>query len=76
MDPAHSRGTRFGPRNVERSARRIEADHLEATISEKQRERPCPASDVQHPVGTELVCDVDVHLKITAVSIQRVINGD
>jgi len=76
VDPAHSLGAWFGLRNIKRSGRRIDADHLEPSISEKQRERPRPASDVQHPVGTELLSDVDVHLKIAAVGIEGVVDGD
>ena len=64
------------PRHDERSARRINADHLEVTIGEQQSECPCPASNVQHPVGAELARNPYVHIKITAVGIERVIGGD
>ncbi len=54
--------------------RRIDADDVEATIGEKQSECPCPASNVQHLVGAELVSELCVHIKIAAIGVERVVD--
>lgn len=50
--------------------------YVEATIGEQQSECPCPAPNVQHLVGAELASELRVHIKIAAVGIERVVDGD
>jgi len=64
VDPAHSVRAEFRLRNEQQSARRIDADHVDATIDEQQGECPCPATNVQNPPGTEVVNDLCVHIEI------------
>src|SRR5207253_3814792 len=54
---------------------RVKAGYLKAPIGQKQRERACSASDIQHPTRTELFRDRDVHIEVTAVGIERVVDG-
>jgi tetratricopeptide (TPR) repeat protein len=76
VDPAHTLRPGLGPRHIERSAGRIEADHLQAALGEKQRERPRPTANVQDTGRAELICDVDIHVKVAAVRIECVVDRD
>src|SRR5450631_30934 len=76
VDPAHTIGVRLGSREIERAARRFDTSHLQAAASEKQRERACPAAHLQHTTSAQLVSDADIHIKVTAVEVECVIDRD
>lgn len=76
VDPVHLLGAGLGSRDTERAGRRVNADDLDAAVSEKQRERAHPAANVQHPAGAQLVNDGGVHVVIAAVGVKSVVDRD
>jgi hypothetical protein len=68
-------GAPLGLRDIERATRRFDTGHRRAAASEKQREGPCPAAHIQHAAGTQLLSEADIHIKVTAVGVERVIDA-
>jgi len=75
VDPSHAICARLRSGHVERAGGRVHADHAETAFGQDQRERARPAADIEDLAGAELVRDVCVDLEITAVAIERVIDG-
>jgi hypothetical protein len=74
VDPAHPVRARLRARNVERCQRRIDADDIEPSTGQEERERARTAADVEHAPGAELLRDARVHLEVAAVGLERVVD--
>jgi hypothetical protein len=74
VNPAHAFGSRLRTRDVERCLRGIDTGHLQAAFGQQQREGAGPAADIEYAAGADLVSDVDVHIEIASVRVERVVD--
>lgn len=61
-------------RHIERPASRVDADHINASSGQLQREDTGAASDVQDLRGAERGNQVEVRLQVTAIGIEGVVD--
>jgi hypothetical protein len=74
VNPPHVIRTGLGARDLQRSVCRVQADHLDAPLGEKQRERPGAAPHIHYAMRSQLTSDVGIRVQITSVWIQRVVD--
>ncbi len=74
MYPAHAITARLRPRHLERRERRVYTGDLEASLSQEERERARPTTDVQHAPSAKLSSNTQIHIEVAAVSVERVID--
>jgi hypothetical protein len=74
VDPGHPFRAGLRSRHGQRAGRRVDARHCQAAVGKLKRERAGPAAQIQNVARTQLAGDRGVHVEITAVGIERVID--
>ena len=74
VNPAHAIRPGLGSGDLERSVCGVQADDLDATLGQKQRERAGAAPKIHYVMRTQLMSDVGIHVQINAVRIQCVVD--
>jgi len=76
FNPAHAIGARLGLATSERATRRFDTGHLQAAFARSIAKVPVPQPTSSTLRAPRLVSDADIHIKVTAVGVECVIDRD